>query len=219
MTKLFLAMIASVLLVGCGTTRSISYHTGNMNYQYGGELSQMDVIASLSTDGAVDAAPSVALVAASRVILIQSGQQSPAVQMVSGLAEHLDIVPFSGVPSRTGNNGVSWRQAATAGGVHSVLVYWGSIETSYENRATKAISWVPLVGWGIPDEHQRMRVAISYVVSDVATGIWTTGSVASDATEVSTSLFSRQSDDERQIETLKQDAYDKLVTAIRGMIK
>lgn len=211
-----LLLAVLVALTGC-TTRSISYHSGNENRLYSGELSQMNVIAALSAEGGVPGEGPVIIPAKGKVILIQSGQSAPDPQVVAGMPPGVEVLPFSGIPSPS-PGGVSWRQAARAGGVQTVLVYWGTIETSRTNQATKAISWTPVTAW-IPDEDQQMRVAVSAVVADVASGRWSLVTASSRTSQVSSSIFSRDAEDQKQIRELKQDAFDQLLDALLGTIR
>jgi hypothetical protein len=209
-------LVVLVTLTGC-TTRSISYHSGNENWLYRGELSQMSVIAALSADGEVHGEGPVTIPGKGRMILIQSGQAAPDPQMVLGMPSGVEVLPFSGIPSPL-SDGVSWRQAARAGGVQTVLVYWGTIESSRVNQVTKAISWTPVTAW-IPDEEQQMRVAVSAVVADVASGRWSLITAVSRSSQVSSSLFSRAAQDQKQISELKQDAFEKFLAALQATIR
>lgn len=211
-----LLLVVLVASTGC-TTRSISNHSGNDNWLYRGELSQMNVIAALSAEGGVPGEGPVIVPAKGKVILIQSGQSAPDPQVVAGLPSGVEVLPFSGIPAPS-QGGVSWRQAARAGGVQTVLVYWGTIETSRVDKVTKAISWTPVTAW-IPDEDQQMRVTVSAVVADVGSGRWSLVTASSRTSQVSSSIFSRDAEDRKQIRELKQDAFDKFLDSLLGMIR
>ena len=38
--------------------------------------------------------------------------------------------------------------------------------------ATKAVSWVPLITWFVPDERQHVRIRLKLALVDVRTGNW-----------------------------------------------
>jgi len=80
-------------------------------------------------------------------------------------------------------------------------------ETGQVNLATKTISWVPIVGWGIPDERQRMRIRLKVAVIDVKTGQWeifVPDAIEHDAISAS---YTRESSDQGQVALLKAKAY------------
>lgn len=207
-------LLSIMVMTGCTSQRSISYHPGNENWSYRGELSQMEVIAALSAAEAAKADQAVTLPTSGRLILIQSGQALPDPQAIAALPPGIEVLPFSGIPAPS-SAGVGWRQAARAGDVQTVVVYWGTIETSRVDLATKVISWTPVTAW-IPDEEQRMRVAVSAVVADIASGRWRLVTAASEPTQSSSSFFSRDAEDRRQIAELKREAFAKLGEVLRA---
>lgn len=195
---------------GCETTRSISHYQYGYNPSYRGELSEVEFIKDISSGapaGAAGVAAPIRIGAGERVIVLQSGQIRPDETLLAALTGKCAVIPMSGVPSEHSVGGPSLREAARAGGVSKIIAYWGSIETSIQPRGTKAISWVPIAGWYIPDESQRMRVSVSAIVSDVATGRWSDITAVSGETEISHSSMNSQSRDSRQVEQLKAEAY------------
>jgi hypothetical protein len=88
-----------------------------------------------------------------------------------------------------------------------VICYWGLLESGIENRVTKAISWVPIVGAAIPDQSQHMRIRLKVAVIDVGSGNWSTyAPEAYTDTSLSASL-NRAASDQEQVALLKEQAY------------
>lgn len=182
----------------------------------------------------------IALRRGSRVVLIQSGAYFPDDAMMTAAGKYYDIVPLSGIPPngerrhyyrQQRNEDGFWttqasdgevqpidkalRLAAARAGAQTLVVYWGVLETEREGYATKAVSWVPLVGDFIPDEDQETRIRLKAAVIDVSTGSWDllTPEVYSD--ERTTIGANRQSSDQRQVNLLKEKAYDRLVADLQ----
>jgi hypothetical protein len=131
--KLYLLILACVLVAGCAkTSRSIS-HSGYTKpgsychvpsgdplsdpaFEYRGELSEFDVLGisrgEITSDAEIrrtlDSAKPVKLRPGSSILLIQSGALFPDGPMVTALSKHFSVVPFSGVPAvrKTGTGGV-----------------------------------------------------------------------------------------------------------------
>src|SRR5204862_7992656 len=87
---------------------------------------------------------------------------------------YYNVNPFPGVPES--KEGASYartlRLAAARGNNQAIICYWAILETAQKDLATKRISWVPVVGWNLPDEKQQMRIRLKMAVSDVRTGNW-----------------------------------------------
>jgi len=198
------------LFTGCTSTRSIS----NSNYQrpqyFDGvseyrELNEFDVLGidpnkSVSENEIFQAAAGakhIALRNGSSILLVQSGATYPDGPMVSELAKHFTVVPFSGIavepkkeervaiplateryktvsaePERSAYSKLI-RLAAARAGADTVVCYWGILESANERMPTKTISWVPVVNWIVPDEREHMRIRVKMAVVDVRTGSWT----------------------------------------------
>jgi hypothetical protein len=158
----------------------------------------------------------------SSIMLIQSGAVFPDDPMVKALEKYYTVAVFTGVPEQntlrsastaapaptpTSNYSLALRLAAAKGGYEKIVVYWGILETGQVNLVTKTISWVPIVGWGIPDEKQRMRIRLKLAVIDVKTGQWEI--FVPDALEDSaiSAGYTRESSDQGQVALLKAKAY------------
>ena len=228
-----LATTALVLLTGC-ETRSISDsgyrsggHYGNSLYQ--GELSDFDVlgvdrdqaISEADIGKALDSPGSVKLRKGSKVLLIQSGAMFPDEPMVNDLNRSVIVVPFSGAPTGArrpsdpateqatqASYSKSLRLAAARGGCETILCYWGLLESAREGLAGKSLSWVPVVGWAVPDERQHMRIRLKMAVVDVRTARWSIFTPEPFEDKALSGWHSRESSDQRQVETLKRKAYE-----------
>lgn len=133
--------------------------------------------------------------------------------------------PFSGLPATGRPTGEDQprtdlsrelRLAAARGGCTHLLCVWGTIEAVRENQVTKSVSWVPIAGYLIPDETQRMRLRVRAVLMDVATGRWSvlTPPPAENAA-LSPGLLRGYSHD-KQVYELKTRAYAALAEAMAG---
>lgn len=201
-------------------------------FAYRGELNEFDVLgiergtpaSEQDIQRALDGAKSVKLNANSSILLIQSGAIFPDAPMVKELGKYFRVSPFSGVPpmlSRGNQNAAeshgsesfaqSLRLAAARGGNDVILCYWGILESEKQDLATKSVSWIPTVGWVVPDEKQHMRIRLKLAVIDVRSGNWTVLSPeAFDDARMSTSLR-RGAKDQQQVELLKAKAYEASV--------
>ncbi|MDH3444565.1 MAG: aminopeptidase [Deltaproteobacteria bacterium] len=226
----FLSLI--VFISGCGV-RSISdsgYYADSdrrgarvSNPFYRGELSEFDV---LGIDPKVSVTEAdiqkvfttkirITVPKGSSIMLIQSGAMIPDDVMVKGLQKYYNVSVFTGVPGESGAQGNSYamalRLAAAKGGYEKMLVYWGLLETGRENLATKVVSWVPIVGWALPDETQRMRIRMKVAIVDVLSGQWDMFSPEPFEDVGASGLYTRVSSDQAQVATLKDKAYKSTV--------
>jgi hypothetical protein len=231
------------MLAGC-TTRSISdsgYEAGRGN-QYGRnvgyyqtELSEFDVLGiergATPTDEEIKrvlvARKPLALKRGSRVMLLQSGAMIPDSPMTAAMSKYFSVGVFSGQPSmlsaKTGadTSGAdsysrSLRLAAARGGQETLVVYWGLRESARENMATSSVSWVPVVGWVLPDEKQRMRIRLKVAVVDVASGHWEMFSPDAIDDGDTSSMLSRKTTDQTLVNSLKEKAY---TAAVEDLVK
>jgi hypothetical protein len=239
-----LALLA-VLLAGC-TTRSISnsdfdhqsrtYARAGSGTSYQGELSEFDVvgveedrpITEEAIRAALSNARSVHLSAQSRILLIQSGAAFPDDDMMSGLRQHYQVQPFSGIPTIQPRSTVSsydtppvasqyskaLRMAAAHGGYDKIVCYWGVLESQRESNATKLISWVPIAGNWLPDEKQTMRIRLRAVIVDVDSGRWSYVAPGSVSSKGLSSYLTRRNTDQSLVMELKSVGYQKLVAAL-----
>lgn len=220
-----------VLLCGC-ETRSIS----NSGYPargavpssaYRGELSEFDVLgidfANPTTDEAIAQQLAnyrkVALRKGAPVILVQSGAAIPDDGMVQALERDFAVVPFTGMPmtprsaagpaagTRPADYARALRLVAAKAGAETILCYWGVLESTRDRQATKAVSWVPLVGAVIPDEAQQMRIRLEVAVIDVRSGSWSMFAPEAFVDGTLSASGNRESSDQGLVATLKDRAY------------
>jgi len=231
----FLPLVALSLLAlvaGC-STRSISdsgYDSGGHygrsdNAFYRGELSEFDVLgidrgAKPSDDDIARALATrepLSLKRGSTIMLIQSGALMPDDQMTKALEKYYSIVSFTGIPNERAKTGSSdesaegysrsLRLAAARSGCEKIVVYWGVLESARENLTTSSVSWIPVVGWVLPDERQRMRIRLKMVLVDVRTGQWEMYSPEPLDDRSFSSMISRRDTDQTLVATLKDKAY------------
>jgi hypothetical protein len=219
----------ALMLAGC-TTRSISNSDYDAGRGYGrydssfqGELSEFDVLgidrSRLASNEEIARAlaekkPPV-LKRGVRVMLIQSGASFPDTPMLKALEKYYAVGLFSGVPPGTrgadaataASYSQSLRLAAAHGGYESVVVYWGILESARENLATSSVSWVPVVGWMLPDERQRMRIRLKIAIIDVRTGQWEMFAPDPFDDSALSAVLSRKQADQAQVALLKDHAY------------
>lgn len=223
--------VLAITLAGCNATRSISdsgyrepghHGAAHAGSTFKGELSEFDVLGvrrgGVITDEeinkALDDSSRVRLRKGSSVLLIQSGAYQPDFPMTQALRKHVNVVPFSGqYESGTENTDASYakalRLAAARSGCESVICYWGTLESARRNLETKTVSWVPVVGWMLPDEKQYMRIRLKLAIVDVRSGNWTMYSPEAFDSKSLSSLFNKEAADQGQMEKLKRLAYEK----------
>jgi hypothetical protein len=190
---------------------------------YRGELSEFDVlgidpkipITEADIQKSLAARNRITLSKGSSIMLIQSGAMIPDDAMVKGLEKYYNVSVFTGVPGEGGAQGNSYamalRLAAAKGGYEKMVIYWGLLEAGRENLATKSVSWVPIIGWAVPDETQRMRIRMKVAIVDVRSGQWDMFSPEPFEDVGFSGLFTRVSSDQAQVATLKDKAYNATV--------
>lgn len=225
---------AAIFLAGC-QTRSISNSGFKDNGRrsaelggYTGELSELDVV-GISADASVTEADITAAVSgpagarlsrASKVLLIQSGADFPDAPMLEAMRGRFAVAGFSGRPQAKGEgpSGAAFsrtlRLVAAKGGYDKIVCYWGVLESARKDKVTATISWVPIVGYVIPDEREHMRLQLKAAVVDVATGRWTF--VAPPAVESSklSTVLSREETDQALVAKLKSEGYATLTRTL-----
>jgi hypothetical protein len=225
------ALAALFLFAGCAT-RSISSSGYDQTARaqiasgYRGELSELDVVGipegAPATDAAIQAAlletSRPTLAPSSRVLLIQSGADLPDEPMVTALSRHFDVLPFSGRPGARPFNNADYartlRLTAARGGYDKIVCYWGVLEAEHKSQVTRAVSWVPVAGYFIPDSKEEMRIRLKAAIVDVATGKWTFVTTAPVASSDYSSIISRREKDQGLVTRLKENGYRELVTAL-----
>lgn len=233
-SALFVLCAALLLPAGC-TTRSISdsgYESdSSIRYRprtnaFKGELIELDVlgiernpkITDQDIATALDNASRVKIRKGSNVLLVQSGAAYPDEPMIAGLSQALVVTPFNGQPGQfeKENHHKAMRFAAARGGCETIVCYWGILESSRQNLDSKFVSWVPVVGSVVPDEHQHMRIRLRIAIVDVRTGHWTMLSPEPFVDQAWSARLGRERSDQAQVNRLKQSAY---ATATRELLK
>ena len=229
----WLILLCLLAVLSACTVRSISdsgYYADSdrrsgraSNPFYRGELSEFDVlgidpkvsITEADIQKAFAAKTRIVMSKGSAIMLIQSGAMIPDDVMVQGLEKYYNVSVFTGVPGEGGAQGNSYamalRLAAAKGGYEKIVVYWGLLESGRENLATKVVSWVPIVGWALPDETQRMRIRMKVAIVDVRSGQWDMFSPEPFEDVGASGLYTRVSSDQAQVATLKDKAYKATV--------
>lgn len=226
---------------GC-STRSISNsgydgggHSRANNPLYKGELTEFDVLgidpATAISDEEItkslSKASKVSIKKGDSIMLIQSGAMFPDEPMQKEFDKHFATMPFSGIPmgdsrnseSNTSNYGKALRWAAAKGGNEVIVCYWGTLETAKNNLATRAISWVPVAGWLVPDESQMMRIRLKFAIVDVQSGSWTVFAPEPLGDKTISSILGRESSDQGQVALLKEKAYQEAVEKLIRLYK
>lgn len=216
---------AVLLLAGCAT-RSISdsgYRTESSGARriqparYIGELNELDVLGiernpNISEEQiakALDNAARVKIRKGSNVLLVQSGAQYPDEPMSAELNRSVTVTPFSGLPNEFEREAYhkALRYAAARGGCETVICYWGILESARQSLDSKVVSWVPLVGSVLPDEHQHMRIRLKVAIVDVRSGNWAMFSPDPFQDKAFSARLGRERSDQAQVNKLKQQAY------------
>jgi len=228
---IIVGIISTIWLTGC-ETRSISdsgyrgaspygSHLPASDSGFKGELSEFDVL-GVQRDGqiteeqigkALDAAARVRLRKGCSLLLIQSGAYQPDHPMTHALAKNFNVVPFDGRPeTKSDKNPETYakalRLAAARAGCEAVICYWGTLESARRNLESKSVSWVPVVGWVLPDERQHMRIRLKVAIVDVRSGNWTMFSPEAFDHRALSSMFNKEASDQGQVDKLKQSAYE-----------
>lgn len=136
--------------------------------------------------------------------------------MVKELERYFSIAAFSGIPSKEQEASYAerLRSAALAGGCTRLFVYWGVLESARRGEATKALSWVPVVGRALPDSTQIMRIRLKGFLVDARTGNWTMVMADSFEDERMSAPMLRERSDQRQVARLKGVAYRNLAARL-----
>jgi hypothetical protein len=226
-------ILIAASLAGCNGARSISNSGYPAGYDpslqaypdtaYRGELSEFDLLIPATSEEISDQDISAALadrrpVAAELgkpLMVVQSGAIAPDAPMISALRERFPIVPFSGLPPTDQKSYAKrLRLAAASGGCTRILVYWGMLETQRHDEATSAVSWVPVVGWMIPDQSQEMRIRLKAAIIDVASGRWRMLTPEPVTDDGWSSRSNRVEADQDQVDDLKRLGYAALARQI-----
>ncbi len=96
----------------------------------------------------------------------------------------------------------------------AIIAYWGILESSERTTGGAAATWVPIAGLFIPDSSQRMRIRMRIVLVDVHTGRWRTLLPQPIDDERASSILSRESSDQDQVQLLTEAAVPAAIEAI-----
>ncbi len=229
------AIVLMLLLCGCAT-RSISnsgyneqgYYGGRANNPlYKGELSEFDVLGIDAgkeiTEQEIAAAASVKkeplkLRKGDSILLIQSGAMIPDQDMTESADKYFMVSVFTGVPEQDKKSNQSYaktlRLAAAKAGIEKILVYWGLLESGAQNLETKTISWVPIVGWALPDQTQEIRIRLKVALIDVKSGQWEIFVPKVFEDTAYSAALNRESSDQQQVALLKAKAYQTAIESV-----
>jgi hypothetical protein len=231
-----LALLIPIVLSGCTTPRSTSnsgYYPGSYNGRggdnalYKGELSEFEVLGIDTgkeiteqdiTEAAGGKKEQLSLRKGEPLLLIQSGAMIPEQEMTERMEKYFSVSVFTGVPGQVkkadANYAKELRLAAAKAGIDKILVYWGMLETETKDLATKNVSWVPIVGWAIPDQTQVIRIRLKVALVDVKSGQWEifVPKVFEDTSYSAT--LNREYNDQQQVAQLKSKVYQAAVESI-----
>lgn len=233
MKKSILLALVFVLILGGSATRSFSdsgykqsgyYGHGNDNPLYKGELSEFDVLGidpgkDISEQDITAAAGAgkerITLRKGDSLLLIQSGATIPDEDMTKCMEKYFSVTVFTGVPEADKKANTSYakalRYAAAKAGIEKIFVYWGVMESRIKDLATKTVSWVPIVGWAVPDQAQELRIRLKVALVDVKTGHWDMFSPKVIEDSTSSASLNREQSDQEQVALLKTKAYKAAV--------
>ena len=156
----------------------------------------------------------------SALLVVQSGASSPDSIMLAAIEKSYRVSAFSGRTAtdhhRDGSLGRDLRLAAARNGCTHVLCYWGKLESIKNDEVTKTVSWVPIVGGLVPDEHRYTRLRLRAMLIDVASGrsVMLTPPAAENA--ALSSALTRSGSQDKQTYDLKSRAYASLVDQLTG---
>jgi hypothetical protein len=228
---IFAIALGMGLAIGCGTNKT--YRSADFNgdkvYTKGGsavpQLRENEVLGlkpgdSISEDDirrVLDESRSVRIKPGSRLLLVQSGAASPASAMVQELAKHFTVVPHTGIPSELtadsggAATGKALRLAAAHSQAETILVYWGNLEMKRNDLPTSIVSWVPVIDFAVPDEHQKVRMSLKLALVDVRTGNWATFRTEAIEEDSLTTRYAREREHNGTLERSKQRLYQLAV--------
>ncbi len=229
-TILPIFLLFMILISGCAT-RSISNSDYPTNYQraypssidqsdfsYQGELSEFQILGidpqSEPTEDeilqALEQSQNIQLNKNSKILLIQSGAAIPDEGMAQSLEKYFSVGPFSGMPQKDikdENFSKLLRLVAAKGGYETIVCYWGILESGKMNKATKTVSWVPIVGWSLPDQKDMMRIRLKVAFLDVRSGSWEVFMPKPFEDTDYSSFVNRKDVDQSMVQNLKEKAY------------
>ena len=225
--KLWLLLAALGIAAGCGTNKSYKSADfgGDKIYTKPGssspQLRENEVLGL--NDGqeisdeeirrVLDESRTVRVPRGSRILLAQSGVPAPDRAMVEELSRDFVVVPHTGVPSEVtaaaggAPAGKALRLAAAHSNAETILVYWGNLEMKRNDLPTSIVSWVPVIDFAVPDEHQKVRMSLKVALVDVRTGNWATFRTEAIEEDSLTTRYAREREHKWPLERTKQRLY------------
>jgi hypothetical protein len=139
--------------------------------------------------------------------------------MSEAMGRYFTVAEFSGVPASAGmSQGASYnkqlRFMAAHGGYDKIVCYWGVLESAHENKVTKAVSWVPILGGTVPDEKQTMRIRLRAAILDVRGNNWTMVTPPPVKSSDLSSGYTRKATDQGLVKELKTKGYQELAKTL-----
>ena len=142
----------------------------------------------------------------------------PDEEMKTDMEKYFSVIEFTGVPEPGKKENLSYskalRYAAARAGIDKIMVYWGILESGTKNLATKTISWVPIIGWAVPDQAQELRIRLKIALIDVKTGQWEIFPPKEFEDTSSSAILNRGHSDQEQVALLKTKAYKAATESI-----
>lgn len=166
----------------------------------------------------------------SRIILVQSGEVVPDIEMQNKMRKYYQVSLYSGMPKAKSLHVVAknkekdeaqavvqnnymrtLRLIAAKGQQRAVMVYWGTLQMGVVDEKSRRLVWMPYQSGKIPERTTSMRYLLRFTLVDVATGNWSMHSPTTTAVS-----YERQPNpnmentvgDIAQIDALKQTAYE-----------
>ena len=218
--------VVSVILIlsGCSSVpisnAGFSQHRSSHSRYADKELTELDVLGipstllldddhitkTLSEKSAIELHPH------SKLLLLQSGTDFPDSEMVQSMSQFWDISVLSG-DSRNypkENLNTILRYTAATGGNDFIVVYWGVIQSAKSDLHSKNVSWIPMLGWSLPDEETKMRVIVKFAIIDVKNGQWKTFQAEPIESAFLSSIHNREGKNQVQEIEIKRAIYAKV---------
>ena len=223
MKRLLIMIGVSLWLQGCSTVPLANTgfsDTSDSRYRFDAkELNELAMLTPprLQEGEATTYKPgSVHLEKGTSILLIQSSAQYPEHALVSALSDYWEVSPLDGtnkIIREQSDNGLI-RNIARSGGNSHVVVCWGVVETMDSNLLTRNVSWVPMLGWGLPDKETDVKVQVKFAVIDVVTGRWRLVQPKPLITTYQSSIMTRKGQGKTEIEAIKEELYQAAVKAL-----
>ena len=98
-----------------------------------------------------------------------------------------------------------------------MLCFWGILEISRNDLATKTVTWLPVIDIFVPDQKEHVRCHLKMALVDVKSGAWSILRTEPVETEALTTGWSREHIDAPEIRALKARSHEAAVQSrLRG---